>query len=114
MIFSLVLLQMMTEEKIKEIKKLLKKGEPEGELKESLKKEGYSDEEIGQAFKPHHYDMRSWLLIFGVIIFVLGLYIYMTRGGLLILLLSGLLFISYYYESKRLEKFKKNNEKKNS
>ena len=98
---------MLPEEKIKEVKRSLRKGVPEGEIKEILKKEGYSEEEIKLLFKPHDYDMRTWYLVFGVITFLLGLYILITKGGWLILILSIFLFIAYHYEEKRLERLKK-------
>lgn len=50
----------MTEEKVKEIKKMLRQGVPAGEIRETLTKEGYTKDEIYTVFKPHHYDMRSW------------------------------------------------------
>jgi len=43
---------MIPEEKVQEIKRLLRKGEPEGEIKEQLKKEGYTEEEISNAIMP--------------------------------------------------------------
>ncbi len=98
---------MITEEKIKEIKKLLRRGEPEGEIREKLKQEGFTIEDINTVFKPHHYDMRSWYLFFGIIISLAGLYLFLKSGGLLFLILGALLFVAYYYEIKRLEKLKK-------
>lgn len=41
---------MITEEKIKQIRKQLSKGEPEGEIKNGLRKEGYTEDEIGALF----------------------------------------------------------------
>ncbi len=64
---------MIPEEKIRDLYRLLKKGEPEGEIREKLKREGYTEEEIRQVFLPHKYDMRSWYLIFGVLITIAGL-----------------------------------------
>ena len=40
----------MTKEKIAAIQKQLRSGLPEGEIKEELRKEGYTEEEIKQAF----------------------------------------------------------------
>lgn len=37
---------MITEEKIRETKELLKRGTPEGEIREELRTEGYSEEDI--------------------------------------------------------------------
>jgi hypothetical protein len=97
----------MDTEKIKELKKLLRKGVPEGEIREDLKQEGHSEEEINAVFKPHHYDMRSWYLFFGIIITLIGLYLFFTDRGMLILALGILLFVAYYYEIRRLEKLNK-------
>jgi hypothetical protein len=97
----------MTEEKISEIKKQLYEGVPEGEIKEDLKKEGYSKQDIDAAFKPHHYDMRVWYLFFGIAISLVGFYLYFKTGGILIIIPGMLLFVAYYYEIKRLEKLKK-------
>ena len=98
---------MINEEKIREIKKLLRRGEPEGEIREKLKKDGFTNEEINTVFTPHHYDMRSWYLFFGILISLAGLFLFLKSGGLLILILGALLFVAYYYEIKRLEKLKK-------
>jgi hypothetical protein len=98
---------MITEEKIREIRKLLKRGEPEGELKEKLKKEGFTNEDIQSVFRPHHYDMRSWYLFFGITVSLAGFYLLLRTGGILILILGALLFVAYYYEIRRLEGLKK-------
>ena len=98
---------MITEEKISEIKKLLKRGEPEGEIREKLKKEGFTNEDINAVFTPHHYDMRSWYLFFGILVSLAGLYLFLKTGGFLILIFGTLLFVAYYYEIKRLENLKR-------
>ena len=41
---------MITEEKIKQIRKQLSKGEPEGEIKNGLRKDGYTEDEITALF----------------------------------------------------------------
>jgi hypothetical protein len=41
---------MVTEEKIKQIRKQLSNGEPEGEIKSALRNEGYSEDEIETLF----------------------------------------------------------------
>ena len=41
---------MITEEKIKQIRKLLSKGEPEGEIKNGLRTEGFTEDEIATLF----------------------------------------------------------------
>lgn len=98
---------MISDEQIKFYQKQLKNGLPDGELKEQLKREGFTKGDIDIIFKPHHYDMRAWYLIFGVLISFFGLVIYWKTDSLLILILGLLLFIAYYFEIKRLEKLKK-------
>jgi uncharacterized membrane-anchored protein len=41
---------MITEKKIKQIRKLLSKGEPEGEIKNGLRNEGFTEDEIATLF----------------------------------------------------------------
>ncbi len=41
---------MVTEEKIKQIRKQLSKGEPEGEIKNQLRNDGYTEDEINTLF----------------------------------------------------------------
>lgn len=90
--------------KISEIKRRLRHGEPEGEIREQLKQEGYTEDDIASAFKPHYYDMRNWYLIFAVLITLAGLYNVLSGGGILIMLLGILLFGAYRREVKRLKK----------
>ena len=97
----------MTEEKIREIKKMLRQGVPDGEIRETLTEEGYTKDEIDTVFKPHHYDMRSWYLFFGIIVCLAGLYFLFTKRSLLILSLGILLFVAYLYEIKRLNDLNK-------
>ena len=85
---------------------MLKKGEPEGEMKEQLQKDGYSQEEISQIFKAHKYDMRLWYLIFGTIISGWGIIEFIKTNSLLIMILGGALFFAYYREVERLKKEK--------
>lgn len=95
---------MISEEKIRILRQLLKNGEPEGEIREKLKKEGYSDEEIQQVFPAHKYDMRNWYLIFAILISLLGVYLLISNGSFIILILGGLMFLAYSNELKRLGK----------
>ena len=95
---------MNIEEKIKEIKKLLRNGVPEGEIKEDLKSQGYANEDIEKLFMPHKYDMRSWYLISAIILLLAGLWILFRNGSLLVLILSAVLFYTYYREKERLKK----------
>ncbi len=94
----------MMPEKIAEIKSKLKNGEPEGEIKEQLRKEGYSEDEIRKAFLAHHYNMRSWYLFFGIAVTLFGGYKVLQQEGFLFLILGGVLLYTYHQERKRLRK----------
>ena len=100
---------MITDDKIKEVRKKIRGGVPEGEIKEELIKNGYSNEDIAKVFAPHHYDMRSWYLVFGIILFFVGIWLYLKRESVLALVFSGLLFLQYYREIERLKKRKNSN-----
>ncbi len=97
---------MIPENKIRVIHQQLKNGEPEGEVREKLKQEGYTEEEIQQVFKPHKYDMRSWYLVFAILITLAGIFELINGGSFIIILLGGLLFLAYSNELKRLGKKK--------
>lgn len=83
---------------------------PAGELKEMLLKEGYTNEELKEVFKPQPYDMRTWYLFFGTMISLAGFYLFLENGGLLFLILGILLFVAYFFEVKRLEGLRKSKE----
>lgn len=90
------------EDKLKEVRKKLKRGIPEGEIKEQLLREGYTKEEMeAYFFKPHHYDMRSWYLVFSILLLLVGIGLFITGRGWLMIILSGLLFYQYFREEKR-------------
>ncbi|MGC4037137.1 MAG: hypothetical protein QM764_14355 [Chitinophagaceae bacterium] len=95
---------MIPEEKLKQLRKSLKRGIPEGEIKEELKKEGYSDEDINNVFIPQKYDMRSWYLTFACIFLLIGLYVLVNGKNWLILIFSALMFAQYGREVKRKNK----------
>lgn len=95
---------MITGEKIKEIRKSLRNGTPEGEIREALKKEGYSRENIDKVFTPCKYDMRSWYISFAIILLIAGIWAYINYESILLFILSALLFFSYFNEVKRLRK----------
>lgn len=97
---------MIPENKTRVIHQQLKNGEPEGEVREKLKQEGYTEEEIQQVFKPHKYDMRSWYLVFAILITLAGIFELINGGSFIIILLGGLLFLAYSNELKRLGKKK--------
>jgi len=89
--------------------KKVRSGVPEGEIKEELIKSGYSNEDIAKIFSPHHYDMRSWYLVFGIILFFVGIWLYLNRENVLGFVFSGLLFWQYYRELERLKRRKNSN-----
>lgn len=95
---------MITEEKIKKARKQLRSGVPEGEIKNELISEGYTEEDLANVFKPHRPDMRSWFLSFAVIFLLLGLYRLVTAGSFLFLGFAGAMFIAYATESARIKK----------
>jgi hypothetical protein len=95
---------MITAEKIKQVKKRLRKGEPEGEIKNELRKEGYTEEEMAQIFVVHKPDMRSWYLFFAVLFLLIGIYRMITNESFLFLLFSAGMFYVYWIELKRIEK----------
>jgi hypothetical protein len=95
---------MITEEKIKKFRKMVRNGEPQGELIEKLRAEGYSEEEISKIFVAHAYDMRSWYLTFAILFLLVGLYI--ANKGLLFLVFSALMFLVYFRETERLKNTK--------
>jgi len=91
---------MLTEEKIKEVRKELRSGVPQGEIKNRLLSEGYSDEEINKIFVPHTYDMRSWYLISGIIFFMAGIWFF----AMLLITASAVMFSLYYVERQKISK----------
>lgn len=97
---------MISEGTIKKCKRQLRSGVPEGEIRQQLLQSGYSDEDIGKVFEPRAYDMRSWYLVFAIILLLVGLYIFLSSTNLLVLILSCLLFVQYYREVNRLKKQK--------
>lgn len=104
---------MITEEKINEVKKQLKKGIPGGEIRESMIREGYSTEDIDKCFVVKKADMRSWFLLFAIVFFIAGLWVWNERKGFLfrglhwkLLLMSAGLFIGHFWPAQK----KKNEE----
>lgn len=91
---------MITEEKIKQARKQLRSGIPQGEIKNDLKKEGYTDEDIDQVFVPNKPDMRSWYLCFAIVFFIAGIWFF----SLLLVAASAIMFSLYYVEWKKARK----------
>lgn len=91
---------MLTEEKIKQVKKELRSGVPQGEIKNQLLSEGYSEEEISSIFMPHQYDMRNWYLVFAIVFFIAGILFF----SLFLVAASAVMFSVYYMERKKFDK----------
>jgi hypothetical protein len=91
---------MLTEEKIKQVRKQLRSGVPQGEIKNELLNDGYSEEEISKIFVPHKYDMRSWYLIFGIVFFIAGVWFF----TMLLIAASAVMFSLYYLERQKINK----------
>lgn len=98
---------MLTEEKIKKVRKQLRGGIPEGEIKSDLINEGYTQDEIDKIFKAYRPDMRTWLLVFAIIFLVAGVYNLISSSGYLMLIFSGAMFVVYSLEVKRIKKIPK-------
>jgi hypothetical protein len=95
---------MITEEKIKQIRKQLRKGIPQGEIKNDLRSEGYTEEDIDKIFVPHKPDMRSWYLSFAVLFLLFGVYNLMVNSGYLFLFFAAAMFFVYVTEIKKQKK----------
>lgn len=91
---------MNIQDKIPAIKKRLRNGEPEGEIREELKREGFTQEQIDLVFQPHRYDMRSWYLVSSIILILVGVWFM----ALLIIAGGAVMFAMYYTERQRIEK----------
>ncbi|MCP9751796.1 hypothetical protein [Ferruginibacter sp. HRS2-29] len=97
---------MITDEKIASIKKRLKNGEPVGEIKAGLDAEGYTKEDIEACFPAHTYDMSGWYLLFGSILLLWGIIVFMGSGNIFLLICGGALLVLYYEAKKKKDKKK--------
>ena len=88
---------MLTEEKIKEVKKQLRSGIPEGEIKNDLIGEGFTEDEIQNLFTPHKSDMRSWYLGSAILLLLL----WIIAGNTSILIFSGIMLSLYIAAAKQ-------------
>jgi len=95
---------MITPEKIKQVQKQLRSGVPQGEIKNQLLAEGYTEEDMANIFVAHKPDMRSWYLFFAILFLLAGIYIIMVNGSVLFLLFSAAMFAAYYFELSRIKK----------
>lgn len=91
----------MTKEKIAAIQKQVRSGVPEGEIKDELLKEGYTEMEIQKAFAVHKADMRGWYLVSGIIITVAGVWHFVVNDSLLLLIPGIGMLTLYYNENKK-------------
>jgi hypothetical protein len=96
---------MLTQQKINDVKKQLRSGIPEGEIKNELLKEGFSEEEIKKIFAPHKYDMHSWYLGSAIVLLLL----WIKMGAWLILIFSGIMFSLYFATAKQSSKSETDN-----
>lgn len=89
---------------------MLRRGAPDGEVRERLKEEGYTPAEIAVIFKPKPYDMRSYYLFFAVAFVLVGLYMIFEYRSKVVLILSGIMFLAYSREVARIKKEKESDE----
>ena len=85
---------MLTESKIKALRKSLRSGVPDGEIRNEMARDGYSEEEINQVFAPYKADMRSWYSVFGAVFFIAGFWAWVF------FVFSGIMFYLYYDQVK--------------
>jgi|GEM_PF-1233483 len=94
---------MLTQEKIEAVKKQLRSGIPEGEIKNELLKEGYTTEDIRTIFTPKSIDMRSWYLLSAIVLIAIGLWAFAANYGPLPLI-GGVVLLSLYYNENNKRK----------
>jgi len=92
---------MLTEAKIKGLRKSLRSGVPDGEIRNEMARDGYSEEEINRVFAPHKPDMRSWYLSL-VLFFGDRCFVFLTRAGILFFVFSAAMFLQYYLQVKKI------------
>lgn len=93
---------MITAEKIKQARKQLRSGVPEGEIKNELLAQGYTEEDMAKVFVAYRPDMRSWCLFFAILFSLIGIYQLIVNTGILFLLFAAGMFLAYYFEVKRI------------
>jgi hypothetical protein len=96
-------LHMISPEKIKQVQKQLRSGVPQGEIKNQLLAEGYTEEDLANIFIAHKPDMRNWYLVFAILFFLVGLYSIAINGSFLFLLFAAGMFAVYYFEVRRIK-----------
>jgi hypothetical protein len=95
----------MTDEEKHKIRRQIKNGFPEGEIRMQLKNEGLSAAEIKEILTTPKADMRSWYLVSAILVLLLAMYVFSKTGmiSLLFFGLSGLLFYEYYKAQRKEE-----------
>lgn len=101
-------------EKSRQVRAKLRRGVPDGELREELRQEGYSEADIKHIFKPAPYDMRSYYLGFAVAFTLIGIWLMLGNNagqmlvgsGRLLLVFAGALYTAYFREVSRIKKEK--------
>ena len=107
---------MITPEKIASIKKRTKSGEPAGELRAELERDGFTKEEIAECFPGYKYNLDMWVLLFALFFLMIAIMLLMgsnesflmgwTTGtlGFIFLLAAGGLFMFRFKAGKKEEK----------
>lgn len=92
---------MIIEQKINEVKKLIRKGVPPGKLRATLAIEGYFNEDIEKCFEVKQFDLRSWYLVSAFILLLIGCWTFYYDKGILVLIFSTAMFVKYYLAEKK-------------
>jgi hypothetical protein len=81
----------------------LRKGIPQGEIKNDLVREGFSEEDLEIIFAPHRPDMRSWFLVFAILFLLIGLYNLVVNSKIAFLVPAAVMLVAYMLELKRIK-----------
>lgn len=99
---------MITEEKIQEARRRLKRGVPQGEIENDLRNEGYTDSDIEKIYVPFRSSvMRSWYLLFGMVFLLAGFWsavIAKELYSLVLIVAAAILLYMYYTETRKQER----------
>ena len=108
---------MITEEKIKQIRRQLSKGEPEGEIKNGLRIDGYTEDEITALFfnlfpkktesdtvKSRQYDKGQIFILIGVCLIIFGVSVlaintWLKDFGIPLIVLGAISLCAKYFVS---------------
>jgi hypothetical protein len=67
---------MLTTEIKEKYRKLLRKGEPDGEIRQQMQSAGYTKEEIDEVFIPVTRDMGPWFIFCAIISLLAGIILF--------------------------------------